>query len=114
MGGTSSGITVHCNNFPESAARERLTTHCRVRKYDTKSNSWYGLLLEPEAGKIRGAMVIEEDWKPDSQMDAIMAIWPKTVPVSMSRSAFAPRKIGRNDPCPCGSGKKYKKCHLNN
>ncbi|MBI4854864.1 MAG: SEC-C domain-containing protein [Acidobacteria bacterium] len=22
-----------------------------------------------------------------------------------------PGKIGRNDPCPCGSGKKYKKCH---
>ncbi|MBU0982081.1 preprotein translocase subunit SecA [Patescibacteria group bacterium] len=21
------------------------------------------------------------------------------------------KKIGRNDPCPCGSGKKYKKCH---
>ena len=21
-------------------------------------------------------------------------------------------KIGRNDPCPCGSGKKYKNCHL--
>jgi len=20
-------------------------------------------------------------------------------------------KTGRNDPCPCGSGKKYKKCH---
>jgi SEC-C motif len=27
----------------------------------------------------------------------------------------APRqvaKVGRNDPCPCGSGKKYKDCHL--
>lgn len=24
------------------------------------------------------------------------------------------KKIGRNDPCPCGSGKKYKKCCLNN
>ena len=23
----------------------------------------------------------------------------------------AGRKVGRNDPCPCGSGKKYKKCH---
>ncbi len=23
----------------------------------------------------------------------------------------AAAKIGRNDPCPCGSGKKYKKCH---
>lgn len=22
-----------------------------------------------------------------------------------------PAKVGRNDPCPCGSGKKYKKCH---
>jgi preprotein translocase subunit SecA len=21
------------------------------------------------------------------------------------------QKIGRNDPCPCGSGKKYKHCH---
>jgi preprotein translocase subunit SecA len=20
-------------------------------------------------------------------------------------------RVGRNDPCPCGSGKKYKKCH---
>ncbi|CUZ68609.1 preprotein translocase subunit SecA [Serratia marcescens] len=23
----------------------------------------------------------------------------------------AERKVGRNDPCPCGSGKKYKQCH---
>jgi hypothetical protein len=23
-------------------------------------------------------------------------------------------KIGRNDPCPCGSGKKYKKCCMQN
>ncbi len=28
-------------------------------------------------------------------------------------TATAPtnKKVGRNDPCPCGSGKKYKKCH---
>ena len=25
-------------------------------------------------------------------------------------SATKPKKVGRNDPCPCGSGKKYKKC----
>ena len=23
-----------------------------------------------------------------------------------------PANTGRNDPCPCGSGKKYKQCHL--
>jgi preprotein translocase subunit SecA len=27
------------------------------------------------------------------------------------RTVVAAQKVGRNDPCPCGSGKKYKKCH---
>ena len=27
-----------------------------------------------------------------------------------SRTVIKPAKIGRNDPCPCGSGKKYKNC----
>ena len=31
-----------------------------------------------------------------------------------SRPVVAEKKIGRNDPCPCGSGKKYKKCCLGN
>ena len=26
-------------------------------------------------------------------------------------STTSVKKVGRNDPCPCGSGKKYKKCH---
>jgi preprotein translocase subunit SecA len=35
--------------------------------------------------------------------------------VSSAAPASAPKKadgtkVGRNDPCPCGSGKKYKKC----
>jgi preprotein translocase subunit SecA len=29
-------------------------------------------------------------------------------PASQKRDGI---KVGRNDPCPCGSGKKYKKCH---
>ena len=28
------------------------------------------------------------------------------------QAAALTRKPGRNDPCPCGSGKKYKKCCL--
>lgn len=31
-----------------------------------------------------------------------------------SRTASTDRKIGRNEPCPCGSGKKYKHCCLKN
>ncbi len=35
------------------------------------------------------------------------------VPATAAMSPFqrAERKVGRNEPCPCGSGKKYKHCH---
>jgi preprotein translocase subunit SecA len=45
---------------------------------------------------------------------------PKTAPQrvqtapagsTVSRKPVTSEKIGRNDPCPCGSGKKYKRCH---
>ena len=44
---------------------------------------------------------------------------PKVVGVGRARSlaqgaAHTPvewSNVGRNDPCPCGSGKKFKKCH---
>jgi len=35
---------------------------------------------------------------------------PKPMHIS-NKASFGKKKIGRNDPCPCGSGKKYKKCH---
>jgi preprotein translocase subunit SecA len=34
-----------------------------------------------------------------------------TARVAASQAAQAGPKVGRNDPCPCGSGKKYKHCH---
>ncbi|MBZ5581499.1 MAG: preprotein translocase subunit SecA [Acidobacteriia bacterium] len=47
--------------------------------------------------------------KKDKEMEQLQFVGgdgtsgPKTVQ--------AGQKVGRNDPCPCGSGKKYKKCH---
>ena len=48
---------------------------------------------------------------------------PSKNPLGNSAQPFAPnqkrqpikvdKKVGRNDLCPCGSGKKYKKCHIN-
>lgn len=34
-------------------------------------------------------------------------VWPGFSDISPRHVA----KIGRNDPCPCGGGKKYKDCH---
>ena len=33
--------------------------------------------------------------------------WPSAEPAP---AGAAPRRVGRNDPCPCGSGRKYKRC----
>lgn len=34
------------------------------------------------------------------------------VPPTEVQMARHPPKVGRNEPCPCGSGKKFKKCCL--
>jgi len=36
---------------------------------------------------------------------------PEAAPESAQPYVRPDRKIGRNEPCPCGSGKKYKQCH---
>ena len=37
---------------------------------------------------------------------------PAPQPVTTNLTKLSqPSKVGRNDPCPCGSGKKYKRCH---
>ncbi|MBL8952244.1 MAG: preprotein translocase subunit SecA [Myxococcaceae bacterium] len=35
----------------------------------------------------------------------------KALPAAAKQVVREGPKVGRNDPCPCGSGKKYKKCH---
>jgi preprotein translocase subunit SecA len=39
------------------------------------------------------------------------AIQNSMQPAEKSQPVIADPKIGRNDACPCGSGKKYKQCH---
>ena len=36
---------------------------------------------------------------------------PTPLKGTSSAAKSADKKVGRNEPCPCGSGKKYKKCH---
>ena len=50
---------------------------------------------------------IHADEKTDSRGDQRQS-------VSESANINASKKLGRNDPCWCGSGKKYKRCHYPN
>lgn len=52
-----------------------------------------------------------EDPVRDTAWDRVMAKMWRTAPEAVQRFVGQPTKVGRNDPCHCGSGKKYKKCH---
>ncbi len=43
--------------------------------------------------------------------EAISAAQTKKTAVQTNDEAYPDKKVGRNEPCPCGSGKKYKHCH---
>jgi hypothetical protein len=102
--GTTSGITVHCNSELSPKAATRLRFHCENRKYIHKADSWFGICLDPN-GDLRFGVNLEFPWKPDSEMDTRIA-------AVSGEQAKRGKKLGRNDPCDCGSGKKYKKCCL--
>jgi hypothetical protein len=52
----------------------------------------------------------QEEYRDDPDDDEDEDLFMEETAVAYVRAA---PKIGRNDPCPCGSGKKYKKCCLN-
>jgi uncharacterized protein YchJ len=66
---------------------------------------------DPRAWRERYERYYAEHQSAESAREASVllrqqAIDARTQPVSV------PARPGRNDPCWCGSGKKYKKCHL--
>ncbi|MFJ2989391.1 preprotein translocase subunit SecA [Collimonas sp. NPDC087041] len=49
------------------------------------------------------------DFDPNAAPEALLA--PTAHSDDSQQNVNAVPKVGRNDPCPCGSGKKYKQCH---
>ena len=69
-----------------------------------------------EAAMAASAMHLENvhyqhaDFNPNAAPEELLA--PMATPANMPEVGIsAGVKVGRNDPCPCGSGKKYKACH---
>jgi preprotein translocase subunit SecA len=51
------------------------------------------------------------DFNPDLAPEELLAPTASEEPRSQMPMTNAMPKVGRNDPCPCGSGKKFKQCH---
>ncbi|HTD10825.1 MAG TPA: SEC-C metal-binding domain-containing protein, partial [Steroidobacteraceae bacterium] len=62
-----------------------------------------------EAGSLLTAAGAEEAGAPGAPAARAAPLPP--APDAIGTFVRAERKVGRNEPCPCGSGKKYKHCH---
>jgi preprotein translocase subunit SecA len=94
-----------------------------IQEYKRESFSMFTLLLETinvEMVKALCSVSIEQkqsstgEGAPVEKAQTGQPSPQQTKPSPSPRDAQQPKranKIGRNDPCPCGSGKKYKHCH---
>ncbi len=48
---------------------------------------------------------------PQKVREAVRRLAAETAPEPVAQFVRETKKVGRNEPCPCGSGKKYKHCH---
>ena len=111
---SKNGLTIHCNYSPQHIGMSHLLSHCEKRKYAHKAREWFGLCINPSDLSVRFGIELSYEWKPSQKMDWIVKKMPKmSRDLDFNKMVRKRRKIGRNDPCPCGSGKKLKKCCLN-
>jgi len=85
------------------------------KKLDIKY--WIGIAIAVVA-LLEGQMTDQKVGRIEAQVEQIyaqvLAQHQGAIPAAVPTQAASPRplpKVGRNAPCPCGSGKKYKRCH---
>jgi len=94
-----------------------------VQEYKRESFSMFTVLLDTINGEMVQALCslnIDQANAQSAPSSGELQSQEKTGP-AQAKKPIAPRpritrqpsklKVGRNDPCPCGSGKKYKQCH---
>jgi SEC-C motif/Nuclease-related domain len=110
LGDGDTGLTVHCGTLSNADAAEKLARHCQLRKYACRADSWFGLVVRADDGLPKFGLNLRFPWQQDDAMDEATKNMGRGQTPRRSGSMFTPQKIGRNEPCPCGSGKKFKKC----
>ncbi len=103
----------------ETVVRDRVGDYppASVRDF-AMSTDWRRLdILGTDAGELgdsQGVVEFQAWYLQGNRLDCIREnslFFVEDGRWNYSHGSHSKPKIGRNDPCPCGSGKKYKKCH---
>jgi hypothetical protein len=107
-------MVLYILNFESETDAEEIIDEFKLYDYDCDldyiNKLIEALLLHLPNHTIKGNALSGEVMTVDSPDAAQLDLWK---PLSTVRKAASKWSVGRNDPCPCGSGKKYKKCCLN-
>jgi hypothetical protein len=109
------GFTAHVCDAAIADAMAVIQGHCVLRKYVHKADCWLGVCFDSATVRLRFGLILNESWKQDASLDELTKDLPmpsSDIWDALSKGRKKVAKVGRNDPCPCGSGLKYKKCCL--
>ncbi len=95
---------------PEGPTAARADAAVGHRAVPPSTPAAPGAAVEPVPATRRAAPAGGAPANPAGGLPAA-SVPPRAPLAGVSRPGVGPRKIGRNDPCWCGSGKKYKLCH---
>lgn len=106
------GLTVHCNQDSADVAGPALQRYCHARKYKERAQTWFGVCVNPIDKSLRFGLNLDYAWERSAEMDALTKdmAQPSNLPDALRATDPTGQKVRSNDPCPCGSGKKYKRC----
>lgn len=97
------------HNDVEYDAITQKITYIPNPKDRTKKETAYLLEFENEAIHLFQAITVISEYL--YRLREIEMIENGHVPLPVDQGLTPFKKVGRNEPCPCGSGLKYKKCH---
>ncbi|MDE0445311.1 MAG: SEC-C metal-binding domain-containing protein [Spirochaetaceae bacterium] len=111
IGALNVGLTVHCSNEEIARTKQYLITNSEMRKYDSRAKTWFGICIANDM-TFRCGVRLHQNWEYNAQMERVVREWDRRV--RQDQRIKYGRKLGRNDRCPCGSGKKFKRCCMHN
>jgi hypothetical protein len=104
---SNAGISFLTRSEDRQALSDRTLRYAHVKKYQTRANEWLGLGSLAGSDRLADVAVYSNaPWAYDGAVEAEVA----RIAGHGTARRMTP-KLGRNDPCHCGSGLKYKQCH---